>query len=82
MSTQILLAWHALEPYIESERRHRHAQYPPGVPRRFLPYDEHLVTRILHRRRPDGVVPVGIDLQRLDRPVRAQLPSLRKPAPS
>jgi hypothetical protein len=81
MSTQLLLAWQALEPFIDSERRHRDAHYPPGVGRRFLPYYEHLIARILQRRRSDGVVPVsGIKLQRLDRPLRDQRPGLQEPS--
>jgi hypothetical protein len=47
--TIISQLWGVLEPFIESERRHRIETLPKGVPPGFLPYYEHLVARVAAR---------------------------------
>jgi hypothetical protein len=47
--TMISQLWGVLEPFIQSERRHRIETLPEGVPPGFLPYYEHLVARVAAR---------------------------------
>jgi len=77
MATHILKVWHCLEPFIIGERHKRDRELTPGVPRRFLPHFEHLVSRILERRRADGSINIDeVPLRTLAGPLAA--PSVKR----
>jgi hypothetical protein len=46
MATRLTQVWLVMEPLILKEREYRNSTYPPGTPRGFLVYYEHLVRRI------------------------------------